>query len=159
MTIPVQQGQQETCEAMGLNYITFNGITPGGREVGLEPPTTFTRIVGDGNCLFRSLAHIITGTEEQHMDVHHGIVSHIRTIRKMLVGGHVREGDIATYIDSSHIEHDREWADVEILTLALEQVQSECCGTVSRRDNITEREMYIRLARFHFDVVSSVNNQ
>ena len=53
---------------MGLNYITSNGITPGGREVGLEPPTTFTRIVGDGNCLFRALAHIITGSEEQHME-------------------------------------------------------------------------------------------
>ena len=119
---------------MGLNYITCNGITPGGREVNLEPPTTFTRIVGDGNCLFRALAHIITGSEEQHMDVRRGIVSHIRTIRKMLVGGHVREGDIATYIDSSRIEHDREWADVEILTLAQEQVQSEYCGTVTRRE-------------------------
>ena len=37
-----REWQQETCEAMGLNYITSNGITP----VGLEPPTTFTRIVG-----------------------------------------------------------------------------------------------------------------
>ena len=58
--------QQETCEAMGLNYITSNGITRGGREVGLEPPTTFTLTVEDGNCLFRALAHIITGSEEQH---------------------------------------------------------------------------------------------
>ena len=104
---------------MGLNYIIFNGITPGGREVGLELLTTFTRIVGDGNCLFRALAHIITGSEEQHMDVRHGIVSHMRTIRNLLVGGHVREGDIDTYIDSSRIEHDHEWGtDVEILTLA-----------------------------------------
>ena len=114
-----REWQQESCEAMGLNYITSNGITPGGREVGLEPPTTFTRIVGDGNCLFRALAHIITGSEEQHMDVRRGIVSHMRTIGNLLVGGHVREGDIDTYIDSSRIEHDREWGtDVEILTLA-----------------------------------------
>ena len=104
---------------MGLNYITSNGITPGGHEVGLEPPTTFTHMVGDGNCLFRALAHIITGSEEQHMDVRRGIVSHMRTIGNLLVGGHVREGDIDTYIDSSRIEHDREWGtDVEILTLA-----------------------------------------
>ena len=52
-----REWQQETCEAMGLNYINSNGITPGGREIGLEPPTTFTRTVGDGNCLFCALAH------------------------------------------------------------------------------------------------------
>ena len=114
-----REWQQETCEAMGLNYITSNGITPEGREVGLEPPTTFTRIVGDGNCLFRALAHIITVSEEKHMDVRRGIVSHMQTIGNLLVGGHVREGDIDTYINSSRIEHDREWGtDVEILTLA-----------------------------------------
>ena len=171
-----REWQQETCEAMGLNYITSNGITPGGCEVGLEPPTTFTRIVGDGNCLFRALAHSITGSEEQHMDVRRGIVSHMRTIGNLLVGGHVREGDIDTYIDSSRIEHDREWGmDVEILTLAHmlktpvytyhEDTKSwnrYSPNAVERsldESNISERGMYIRLARSHFDVVSSVNNQ
>ena len=49
------------------------------------------------------------------MDVRRGIVSHMRTIGNLLVGGHVREGDIDTYINSSGIEHDREWGtDVEI---------------------------------------------
>ena len=94
-----REWQQEMCEAMGLNYITSNGITQGGLQVGLEPPNTFTRIVGDGNCLFHALAHIITGSEEQHMDVRRCIVSHMRTIGNLLVGGHVREGDIDTYID------------------------------------------------------------
>ena len=171
-----REWQQETCEAMGLNYITSNGITPGGREVGLEPPTTFTCIVGDGNCLFRALAHIITGSEERHMDVRRGIVSHMRTIGNLLVGGHVREGDIDTYIDSSRIEHDHEWGtDVEILTLAHmlktpvytyhEDTKSwnrYSPNAVERsldESNISERGMYIRLARSHFDVVSSVNNQ
>ena len=28
-----REWQQEMCKAMGLNYITSNGITPGGREV------------------------------------------------------------------------------------------------------------------------------
>ena len=98
--------------------MTSYGITPGDREVGLEPPTTFTRIVGVGNCLFHALTHIITGSEEQHMDVRRGIVSHMRTIRNLLVGGHVREGDIDAYINSSHIKHYRELGmDAEILTL------------------------------------------
>ena len=104
---------------MGLNYITSNGITPGGREVGLEPPTTFTRIVGDGNCLFRALAHIITGSEEQHMAVY------------------------------TYHEDTKNWN--RYSPNAVERSLDE--------SNISERGMYIRLARSHFDVVSSVNNQ
>ena len=39
--------------------------------------------------------------------------------RKSACGGHVREGGIDTYINSSCIEHDHEWGmDVDILTLA-----------------------------------------
>ena len=110
------------------------------------------------------------------MDVRRGIVSHMRTIGNLLVGGHVREGDIDTYIDSSRIDHDREWGtDVEILTLAHmlktpvytyhEDTKSwnrYSPNAVERsldESNISERGMYIRLARSHFDVVSSVNNQ
>ena len=102
-----REWQHETCEPMGLNCITSNRITCGGREVGLEPRITLTRFVVGGNCLFRALAHIITGSEEQHMDVRHGIVRHMRTIGNMFVGSHVREGDIDMYFNSSHIKHDR----------------------------------------------------
>ena len=56
-----REWQQETCEAMGLNYISSNGSTPGGHEVGLKTPTTFTRIVG---VLFRALAHVITYAQD-----------------------------------------------------------------------------------------------
>ena len=110
------------------------------------------------------------------MDVRCGIVSHMRTIGNLLVGGHVREGDIDTYINSSRIEHDREWGmDVEILTLAhmlktpLVYTYHEDTKNWNRyspnaverspdESNISER-VYIRLARSHFDVVSSVNKQ
>ena len=98
-----REWQHEMCKAMGLNYIASNGITPGGCQVGLEPPTTFTRMVGDGNCLFHALACIITGLEEQHMDVRRGIVSHMRPIRNLLVRGYVREGDIDMYINYCRI--------------------------------------------------------
>ena len=78
-----------------------------------------------------------------------------------------------THIDSSRIEHDREWGtDVEILTLAhmlktpvYEDTKSwnrYSPNAVERsldESNISERGMYIRLACSHFDVVSSVNNQ
>ena len=89
------------------------------------------------------------------------------------MGGHVGEGDIDTYIDSSHIKHDREWGtDVEILHMLKTPVYTYQDDTKSwnryspnaverslDESNISERGMYIRLARSHLDVVSSVNNQ
>ena len=92
------------------------------------------------------------------------------------MGGHVREGDIDRNINSSRIEHDREWGtDVEILTLAhmlkttvytyhedtksWNRYSPNAVEWFLDESNIGERGMYIRLARSHFDVVSSVNNQ
>ena len=43
-----REWQQETCEAMGLNYITSNGITPGGRET---PNNLHTHCWGCVSCL------------------------------------------------------------------------------------------------------------
>ena len=110
------------------------------------------------------------------MDVRHGIVSHIRTIGNLLVGGLVREGDIDMYINSSCIEHDREWCmDVKILTLAhipktplyMYHEDTKSWNRYSPNtvewsldeSNISERGMYIRLARSYLDVVSSVRKQ
>ena len=41
-----REWQQETCEAMCLNCITSNGITPGGHEVSLEPPPPSHALLG-----------------------------------------------------------------------------------------------------------------
>ena len=44
------------------------------------------RIVGDGNCLFRSLCYIITGSEEQHLALRAAIVHHMLSVPHMFVG-------------------------------------------------------------------------
>ena len=81
--------QHRTCQELGLKNVGSNGTTPGGPEVRLTPPATSTRIIGGGNCLFRALSHIITGSEDQHMSVRQGIVSHMRNIGNYLMGGHI----------------------------------------------------------------------
>ena len=107
------------------------------------------------------------------MDVRRGIVSHMRTIGNLLVGGHVREGDIDAYINSSRIKHYREWGtDVEILTLLKIPVYMYHDTTKNwhryspnaaewslDESNISERGMYIWQALSQFDVVSSARNQ
>ena len=97
----------------------------------------------------------------------------MRTVRNLLLGGHVREGDIDTYINSSRIKHYREWGmDAEILTLLKIPVYVYHDTTKNwhryslnvaewslDESNISERDMYISLALSHFDVVLSARNQ
>ena len=43
-------------------------------------------VQGDGNCLFRALSYIVTGSEEQYMEVREGITSYMLSIENLLVG-------------------------------------------------------------------------
>ena len=64
---------------VGLQYSGKNRVRPGGPNVPLTPPDmrTVKHISGDSNCLFRSFACIITGSEDQHMAVRTVILEHI----------------------------------------------------------------------------------
>ncbi len=68
--------QQRTCQELGLEYQGLNGIEPGSRSTPLTSPTGFKIISGDGNCMFRAFSFIITGSEDQLMQVRQAIVRH-----------------------------------------------------------------------------------
>ena len=50
--------QRQACQQLGLEFVRENGITLGGPNVALCPPTRVHRVEGDGNCLFYSLCYI-----------------------------------------------------------------------------------------------------
>ena len=56
---------------MGLQFHGKNRVRPGGPSVSLTPPDMrrVKHIIGDGNCLFRSLAYIVSGSDDQHMAI------------------------------------------------------------------------------------------
>ena len=134
--------QRRACVALGLHYHRPNGVAPGGPDIRLTYPVTFKSIRGDGNCLFRALSYIITGSEDQHMSVRRAIVSHMRSIGTLaweyvvaptlMQMRQIHEGrwsdispdmDLETgieqYIAVSEIEEDRAWgSEVEIMILA-----------------------------------------
>ena len=63
--------QQEKCRLLGLSYIHGNNIKskdPVRIGVSQSPLATF-RIKGDGNCFFRSLAQVLTGSQDDHEEV------------------------------------------------------------------------------------------
>ena len=61
---PVDEHWQQTvCDIMGLRFHGKNRVRPGGPNIPLTAPDmrTVKHIKGDGNCLFRALAYIMTG--------------------------------------------------------------------------------------------------
>ena len=71
--------QRSVSAMLGLQFVRKTRVRPGGPNVPLTPPDmrTVKHITGDGNCLFRSFAYIMTGSEDQHMAVHTAILQHM----------------------------------------------------------------------------------
>ena len=76
--------QQRVCEELQLEYHGPNSIASGSPGTPLTNPTGFKNIRGDGNCMFKAFSFIITGSEDQHMQVHHAIIQHMRAIGSAL---------------------------------------------------------------------------
>ena len=76
-------------------------------------------VQGDGNCLFRALSYVVTGSEEQHMEVREGITSYMLSIENLLVGydstGHANYlapfnvNSVQEYIDNTGMAISRTW--------------------------------------------------
>ena len=140
---------------------------------------TAKSILGDGNCLFRTLSFIVTGAEEQHMLIRQAIVQHMRSISELLCGSHISNirypRGIEQYIADNRIERAGSWgSDIEMLTLAhllnvavisysrtgKQWAKYSPCNVdhalaSSQHDGMS---MYIRHTGDHFDVVTSVKS-
>ena len=99
-----------------------NRVRPGGPSAPLTPPDrrTVKHISADGNCLFRSLAYIITGAMDQHMAVRTAILQHMLGIAHFILGHHVvHYSSIQEYIACNNMDRESVWGtDIEILTCA-----------------------------------------
>ena len=49
-------------------------------EETIESPSTIHRIIGDGNCFFRCISFMITGTENFHSNIRHITVNHMKKL-------------------------------------------------------------------------------
>ena len=118
-----REWQIMACSALGLRFVRSNEVGPGGPCVPLKAPEarTIRRIAGDGNCLFRSLAYVLTGSEDQHLVIRQRIVHHMFTISELLLGIHIpnRYRSVEAYIRGTKMNRGTTCGtDVEILTMA-----------------------------------------
>ena len=108
--------QRSMCRELGLQFVCANGCTAGGLHVPLRHPTSVHRIPGDGNCLFRALSYVITGSERQHFSLHRAIIRHMRSTPACtrLVGCTIKE-----YLEETQMHCNYKWGtDREIFVLA-----------------------------------------
>ena len=169
------QWQRNACATLGLRFEKPNGVTLGGPDVVLNPPSAANckAISGDGNCLFRTFSHIICGSEEQHMAVRLAILNHMASecVAPLLLRGHLHGyASIAEYTTAKNMDKDDSWGtDVEMLALA-HMLHTTVYAYVSQHGtwlqydptsveahcNVLPKSMYIRHTVDHFDVVCSV---
>ena len=55
-----EQWQCNACASLGLQFDRSNGASPGSGNLPLTHPDKIKTIVGDGNCMFRSLSYILS---------------------------------------------------------------------------------------------------
>ena len=170
-----EQWQQNVCARMELQFHGKNGVRPGGPNVSLTPPDmrTVKHIMADGNCLFRSLAYIITGSEDQHMAVRTAILHHMIDIAHLILDHHIQGySSIQDYIRYNNMDREFAWGtDVEMLTLAhllqtpvvsysvqystwQRYAPHDLNRTLS--DDVQQMSMYLVHIYNHFEVVCSV---
>ena len=68
---PCDEWQRSLCQRLGMTFIRRNIthiLQPKEYSISHQPAAT-VRILGDGNCFFRALAFVITGSQDEHLEL------------------------------------------------------------------------------------------
>ena len=113
--------QKDRCEAFGLELHRANtkhGNHPLSININQAPSST-VRIVGDGNCFFRTLSHIVTGSQEIYPELRLILTSFMRVNDYLLKSVLDRNESISAYLERTGMANQRVWAtEVEIFATA-----------------------------------------
>ena len=118
-----EQWQHDACVLLGLNFEGSNAMEKGGACNPLSSPQKIKPIQGDGNCMFRALSYVITGSEKHHLQVRANILEHIAS----LILGHIRGcsnamhncSSVKEYIKLTKMNNPHVWGtDIELLVVA-----------------------------------------
>ena len=116
--------QKSTCATLGISFEKSNGVQVGGSDVPLTPPDLHNvkNIAPDGNCMFRSLSYVLTGSEDHHQMVRAKIVEHAKSAPSDILGhirckpDHKNCKSVSEYILNSRMDSDCTWGtDIELL--------------------------------------------
>ena len=183
---PVDEAwQREACRLLNLRFIQPFQRESGGPDVILTLPdeSCMRCIRGDGNCLFRAMSFIITGSDNQHYEIRSSIIAHMLSIPELLTGRgadghhnyltyyHGGYNSVEDYLTRTSMASVGEWGtDFEMCLLAhmLDTVvYSYKAGQFwiacflkgidhSLPEDVSKRSLYIYYTGNHFNVVTRV---
>ena len=126
-----EDGQRNACIRMGLRFVRVFQCQAGGVDIILRRPNlqTLRNVQGDGNCLFRAMSYIITGSEKQHLEIRNAILRYMLSIENLLVGYDIHgnynylqpfgHSIVQNYIDSRELTRTGTWgSEVEMICLS-----------------------------------------
>ena len=136
----------------------------------LTAPCTTRGVRGDGDCMFCTISHMISGTEEQHMSVRAAVCSHMLNNSPLLLDKHIRGyTSMEEYITKTDMNKDGTWGTLlELLTVAHLLQANVYNWNVQQRnwyefghsivqavtcDNTPRKSIYLRHTGNHYDVV------
>ena len=84
-------------------------------------PKRTKRVMSDGNCLFRTLLYILTGSENYHAEIWNLVVAHLyempRSMLDIIIG---TTESSESYLASSNMMHDTVWGQHTLQVLEIQ---------------------------------------
>ena len=107
--------RKEIASKFSLTYILAPDVSNMTTQLG---PKKTKRICGDGNCFFRSISYIITGTEENHSNLRKATSLHLGEMN-IVARKKFLDEEPKVYLERSKMANDKVWAtEKEIFTIA-----------------------------------------
>ena len=75
-----EKWQHESCGLLKIIFACCNKMNKGSPCMPLTQPKQTHPIGGDGNCMFRSVSYVMTGSQEHHLEVRAKTLEHMETI-------------------------------------------------------------------------------
>ena len=116
-----EQWQRHWCSMLGLVCTKIYDRSSGSSDTPLTAPTArcVQHILGDGNCLFRSLSFVLTGSQQSHMNVRSLICEHMHKISRLMLSHISPCTSVQEYISDSRTNVSTVWgSNREIYTFA-----------------------------------------
>ena len=119
--VPLQNNdKQNICSKLNISYIGKGCDSRLDRNSFIGVPLHSKQITGDGNCFFRAISYVISGTERNHALVRDATVKHLLQTKDMFSNTLRQEyRTVREYVLKRKIMEDGTWAtDTEISALA-----------------------------------------
>ena len=175
-----EKWQHESCGLLKINFACCNKMNKGSPCMPLTQPKQTHPIGGDGNCMFRSVSYVMTGSQEHHLEVRAKTLEHMETIAPLVLG-HIRGrssamskfSSVKEYVQYTKMDKQGTWGtEIELLVLShllktsiytyLTTNKKWFVFSPSKLDkklafDSTSKSVYLRHPPIHYDVVLNVN--